>query len=132
VALIGFSVTLVFLIAIGILVAVNRQAVEVNVWLTQPFEMPLWAVAMVPMIVGALIGLLVGRSSTGAARRRMREEGRKTQQLQRQLAAAQRAQPEERIQLEEHERPRVPAIHDKLGTAQLAGPAHERGVGGPG
>ena len=60
-ALIGFSVTLVFLIAIGILVAVNRQAVEVNVWLTQPFEMPLWAVAMLPMIVGALIGLLVGR-----------------------------------------------------------------------
>ncbi|MBC6417156.1 MAG: LapA family protein [Rhodospirillales bacterium] len=131
-ALIGFFVTLVFLIAVGILVAVNRQAIEVNVWLTQPFEMPLWAVAMVPMIVGALIGLLVGRSSASAARRCMREECRKAQRLQRQLAAAQLARPEE------HERPRVPAfpppaIYDKLGTAQLlAGPAHKRGEGGPG
>ena len=136
-ALIGFFVTLVFLIAVGILVAVNRQAVDVNVWLTQPFEMQLWAVAMLPMIAGALIGLLVGRSSAGSARRRMREERRKTQRLQRQLAAAQRIQPEERIQPEAHERSRVPvflppAIQDKPGTAKLAGPAHEGWVGGPG
>lgn len=119
-AIIGWIVTTAFLILAGLFVASNLEPVSLTLWpLQRSFDLPLFYIALAPLILGGLVGMLFGWSSAASARRHAREERRRAQQLQRQLAAAQRAG-------ETPQQPRVPAalppaMHESEDSAQLTG-----------
>ncbi len=121
-AVIGWIATIVLLIIVGVLVSANLAPVELNLWLLkEPLSVPLYWVGLAPLIVGSLMGLAVGWASGGTARRKAREERRRAQQLQRQLAAAQRSETAPSTPSVPAALP--PAMSETAQAAQLAGPA---------
>jgi len=121
VALFGWIVVILFVIVMALLSVFNLQVVTLHVLPDRMvYEVQLFYVALVPLVVGALVGLVFGLASAGSARRRAREERRRADQLQRQLAAAQRSEPEPPARAPST----VPASLSQTPPAgQLAGPA---------
>lgn len=120
-AIIGWLLTIVVAAAIAIFIVVNQSAAAVHFWpFPEALSLPLWMVATFPFVVGCLIGALVGVISGASTRRRAREAKRRVQQLQRQLAAAQRAEPEPSNPTVPAALP--PAMSETAKAAQLAGP----------
>ncbi|GAB5470442.1 MAG: hypothetical protein Kilf2KO_34720 [Rhodospirillales bacterium] len=120
-AIIGWILTIIAAAVIAIFIVVNQAAIDVNLWpFPRAVALPVWVVAMAPLVVGCLLGLLVGVISGGTTRQRAREQRRQVQQLQRQLAAAQRAEPEPTTPAVPAALP--PAMSETAKAAQFAGP----------
>jgi uncharacterized integral membrane protein len=76
------------LVAIVFAVA-NRGSVSVSLWPLTSQSMPLYAVVLLAMLIGFLIGEFVAWVNGGRARRLARERQRRTAALERELAATQ-------------------------------------------
>ena len=88
------NILAVILSAFAIAFAVsNLESVEVALW---PLEIsllvPLYLVALIPLVIGFLAGGLVGRMGTGRARRRARMAERAARRLERTVEAMGTAQ----------------------------------------
>ncbi len=83
---------LLSLVAIAFAVS-NLEPVSVALW---PLEItllvPLYLVALIPLVIGFLVGGLVGRMGTGRARRRARVAERAARRMERTVAAMGSAQ----------------------------------------
>ena len=69
----------------------NRTEVALDLWPldTVPVPVPVYALALAAVVAGFLAGGLVAWNSAGKSRRRARTESRRTDQAERDLAAAQ-------------------------------------------